>query len=138
MTDVAEHDVKRDVIERQRLRVAFPKIDLHIRDTRVLACPLEQLRRKINTAHPCADPCGGDGGYAGATADIKNLLPDKNVHKLHQTRRRRRRQRLKWREMFPALSLRFFEFGNGIFAHASITFCLYLCCRSNENELSYR
>ena len=126
MTEVAEHDVKRDIIERQRINVAFAKIDLHIRDTRVLACPLEQLRRKINTAHACADPCGGDGGYAGATADIENILSGANVRELHQTRRRRRRQRLKWREMFPALSLRFFEFGNGIFDHRSLWFVFVL------------
>ncbi len=135
MTKVAEHDVKRDIIERQRLRVALTKIDFHIRDTRVLARPLEQLRRKINTAHACAHPCGGDRGYARATADIENILSSANVRELHQTRRRRRRQRLKWREMFPALSLRFFEFGNGIFAHASMTFCLYSCDRSKENKL---
>ena len=70
MTEVAEHDVKRDIIERQRLHVAFTKIDFHIRDTRVLAGPLEHLRGKINSAHVCADPGGGDRGYARATTDI--------------------------------------------------------------------
>jgi hypothetical protein len=79
---------------------------------------------------------GGDRGYARATADIENVLSSANVRELHQTRRRRRRQRLKWREMFPALSLRFFEFGNGIFAHAPITSCLYFCHRCNEIKLS--
>src|ERR1043166_1448922 len=112
--------------------VAFAKIDFHIRDARVLARSLKQLRRKINTADVCANPRGSDRDYARATADIENTLSAANVCELHQACRRRRRQRLKWREMFPALSLSFFEFGNGIFAHASITFCSYLCCKFNE------
>src|SRR5207249_745246 len=124
MTELAEDDVKRCITERQRLSVAFAKINFHICDTRVLARPLEQLRRQINTAHASADPCRSDRDYARATADIQNILSSADVRELHQPRRRRRRHRLEGREMFPALSLRCFEFGNGIFAHVSITFRL--------------
>jgi hypothetical protein len=84
VTELAEHHVKCDIIEWQRLRVAFAKIDLHTRDTRVLARPFEQLRRKIKTAHGCADPCGGDRDYARTTADIENILSSANVRKLHK------------------------------------------------------
>ncbi len=71
MTEVAEHDVKRGIIERQRLRVAFAKIDFQIGDARVLARSLEQFRGKINTAHTRSDARSGDRGYARPAADIE-------------------------------------------------------------------
>ena len=65
----------------------------------------------------CADSCRRDRHHACSAGDIENILSGPSIGELHQTRRRGRRPRLKWREMFPALSLRFFEFGNHIFAH---------------------
>src|SRR5437899_1736127 len=111
MTKLAQHDVKRSVTEWQRLRVAFPEIDFHIREACVFARSLEQLRSKIDTTHACSGPRGGNRDHARAAGDVKNVLSSANIRPLDQSRRRRRRHRLKGHEIFPALSLRLFEFG---------------------------
>src|SRR5258705_3029733 len=115
MTKLAQHDVKLGITEGQRLGVAFPEIDFHIREARVFARSLEQLRRKIDTAHACSYPRGGNRDHARAAGDIENILSTANILQLDQSWRRRRRQRFKRHEIFPALSLRLFEFGNGTF-----------------------
>src|SRR4029077_38068 len=102
VTELTDYDVKGGIVERQRLRIAFAKIDFEIRDARVFARSLEQLRCQINTTHARTDPRGGDRDHARATADIDNILASANVCELHQTRRRRRGKRLEWRKMFPA------------------------------------
>ena len=83
MTELAEHNIEGALIERQRFHVAFAEVELHIRDPRILARSIEQLRRQVESAHARTVPRRGDRDDARTAADVEESVSGTNAHAVY-------------------------------------------------------
>ena len=74
MTELAHHNVKGGVSERQRLRIAFAKIDFYLRDTCVLSRTLEQLRNDVDADNVAHERRQGQRERSRAGACVERVL----------------------------------------------------------------
>jgi len=109
VTVLAEHYIKRYIVERELLGVTFAPVDLDIGELRIFTRAFEQLRSEIKRADPCAGACSRDRHDASPTGDIEHPLMRNDFGVSDQSSCRGCCKSFERYEVGPALLLSFFK-----------------------------
>jgi hypothetical protein len=74
MTKLAYDNVEDGIVKRQFFDIALARIDLDIRDLRIIPQLLQQLRREIDCADARSGKRRGNGNDSGAASHIQQTL----------------------------------------------------------------